>query len=76
MTKSKKSVLTKIKYSIDRVENPTEKITHVLWRYTESLSGSGYKGIWHGSYDECVEKRKELLKKPKRRGIKAWILDY
>lgn len=47
----------KSKYFIERSKYPTDDITHVLWYESESMSGSGYKGVWHGSYRECLEEK-------------------
>lgn len=68
-------MITKLHYSVEKVANPTDDITHVLWRYTESLTGSGYKGVFHGTFKECIEKKKELetRTKSRKRGIKAWM---
>ena len=65
----------KRKLKIEKSKYPTDEITHVLWLESESLGGSGYRGICHGTYRECLEMKERLEAKPKmkRRGIRAWI---
>ena len=69
---------TKNKLRIEKSKYPTDEITHVLWLETESLSGSGYRGIFKGTYQECLKEKEKLENKPKskRRGIRAWILSH
>jgi hypothetical protein len=69
---------TKNKLRIEKSKYPTDEITHVLWLETESLCGSGYRGIFKGTYQECLIEKEKLENKPKskRRGIRAWILSH
>lgn len=69
---------TKNKLKIEKSKYPTDEITHVLWLETESLGGSGYRGIYHGTYQQCLIEKEKLEKKPKsrKRGIRSWILSH
>lgn len=66
---------TKDRLFIEKSKYPTDKETHVLWHETQSLSGYGFKGIFKGTYKECLERKEKLEKKTKvrKRGILAWI---
>lgn len=70
-----RKMLKKKKLRIEESKYPTDEITHVLWYESESLGGSGYRGVCHGTYQQCLDKKKELEKKTKsrKRGIKAWM---
>ena len=84
MKNKQKIVKTKNKLKIEKSKYPTDEITHVLWLETESVGfltidgGCGYRGIFKGTYQECLEEKEKLEKKPKsrKRGIRAWILSH
>ena len=40
---------------------PTDKITHVLWYHIETDRGESYKGIFKGTYKECLNEKRFLL---------------
>lgn len=69
---------TKNKLRIEKSKYPTDEITHILWLETASLGGYGYRGIFKGTYQECLKEKEKLENKPKsrRRGIRAWILSH
>lgn len=59
----------KSKYFIERSKYPTDDITHVLWYESQTLGGYGYRGVFHGTYRECLEekeKREKHVHKPKK----------
>ena len=54
------------KLKIEKSKYPTNEYTHVLWLETatmnvENSSGnSGYRGIFHGTYQECLSEKERL----------------
>lgn len=55
------------KLVIRKSKEPEGKKTHVLWHESESFSGYGCKGIFKGTYQECLkEKEKLMVSKPKQ----------
>lgn len=57
----------KSRYFIEKSKYPTDDITHVLWYESQSLSGSGYRGVCHGSYKQCLQEKKRREKKCHKR---------
>ena len=58
MLKKKKLRIEKSKYEKD----------YILWQETESLTGYGYRGVFRGTYQECLEekeRRENNVHKPK-----------
>ena len=59
----------KSRYFIERSKYPSTEGTHVLWYESQTLGGSGYRGIYKGTYQECLiekEKRDKNVSKSKK----------
>ena len=52
-------MITKRKYKIEKNLYPTDKETHVLWLETETIKGYGYRGVFKGTYQECIKEKEK-----------------
>lgn len=52
----------KKKLKIEKSKYPTEEVTHVLWLETNTPRGINYRGIFHGTYQQCLEEKERLEK--------------
>lgn len=54
----------KIKYSIEKHENLGKKVkgNYVLWKEVESDRGYGFRGIFQGTRQECIDFLEKLKK--------------
>lgn len=62
----------KSKYFIEKLKQPDEEGTHILFYESETLHGCNYQRVFKGTYQECKnekEKREKNVSKSKRRSF-------
>ena len=50
------------KLKIEKSKYPTKEATHVLWLETNTPRGINYRGIFHGTHQQCLEEKEKLEK--------------
>ena len=55
--------LKKLRFKVQKSLEPDEEGTHIVVSETESEHGYGYRRLFKGKYQECIEKKREMESK-------------